>query len=306
MSKSSKKGPNLARLDLYDFMKVTKAVIPAAGIGTRFLPWTKAMPKEMLPIVDKPVIQYVVEECVASGIKDIIIVTSWQKQAIEDHFDYLPELEWRLKQQGKAQKLKKLKKLVDKTNFIFIRQKGPYGNATPVLSAQKAVGNQPFAVLWGDQFIWASPPRLLQCLKAFEKYKTSLVAGIRVPKQEIANRGICDINPFKPKVFKLKKIVEKPEPNQSPSNLAAYGTYILTPDIFPILKNLKPGKDNELWLTDAISKLCQKQTVLAVELENAQLYDAGNKLNYHKAVIDFMLKDPDIGTKMKQYLKEKV
>ena len=284
-------------------MKITKAVIPAAGLGTRFLPWTKAMPKEMLPIVDKPVIQYVVEECVASGIKDIIIITSWHKGAIEDYFDYLPELEWRLKKQGKTKKLKQIKQLADMANFIFIRQKGPYGNATPVLSARRAVGNEPFAVLWGDQFILAKPPRLKQCLKAFKKHQAPIIAGLRVDKQEIFNRGMCDIKNYKPGLFKLKRIIEKPTPEKAPSNLAAYGTYVLTPDIFPILQNLKPGKDKELWLVDAINKLCKKRTVLAVELKNAHFYDAGNKLNYHKTIIDFMLKDKEIGEKIKKYLK---
>lgn len=287
-------------------MKITKAIIPAAGLGTRFLPWTKSMPKEMLPIVDKPVIQYVVEECVVSGIKEIIIVTSWHKRAIEDYFDYLPELEWRLKQQGKTEKLKQIKKLAEMANFIFIRQKEPYGNATPVLSAKRAVGNQPFAVLWGDQFIWAKPPRLLQCLKVFAKYQSLVVAGIKVTEEEIPNRGMCDIEPYKSRVFKLKKIVEKPKVSVSPSKLAAYGTYVFTPDIFPILDKLKPGKDGELWLVDAINELCNKRDVLALELKNAKLYDAGNKLNYHKTVIDFMLKDKEIGRKMKKYLEKKL
>jgi len=287
-------------------MKITKAVIPAAGIGTRFLPWTKAMPKEMLPVVDKPVIQYVVEECVSSGIKDIIIVTSWHKRAIEDYFDYLPELEWRLKKQGKEKKLKRVKRLADLANFIFVRQKGNYGNATPVLSAKRAVGDQPFAVLWGDQFIWAQPPRLKQCLEVFEKYRQPLVAGLRVGQEEMSKRGMCQVKPYKEELFHLQKIIEKPGPKKSPSDLAAYGTYLLTPDIFPILEKLKPGKDGELWLVDAINGLCQQREALAVELKNARLYDSGNKLNYHKTVVDFMLRDKEIGPKMKAYLKEKV
>lgn len=287
-------------------MKISKAIIPAAGIGTRFLPWTKAMPKEMLPIVDKPVIQYVVEECLASGIKEIIIVTSKRKQAIEDYFKPLPQLEKLLEKQGKIKRLGKIKQLLKKAKFTFVRQKGPYGNATPVLSAKKAIANEPFAVLWGDQFIWAKPPRLLQCLKALEKYKKPLVAAIKVDQEEISNRGMCDLKPFKPGIFELKRIVEKPKPSQSPSNLAAYGTYILTPDIFPILENLKPGRSGEFWLVDAINKLCQKRTILAVELKNAKLYDAGNKLNYHRTVIDFMLKDKEIGGKLRKYLKNKL
>ena len=287
-------------------MKVTKAVIPAAGIGSRFLPWSKAIPKEMLPVADKPAIQYVVEECVQSGIKDIIIVTSWHKRAIEDYFDYLPELEWRLKKQGKKDKLKQIREVAEMANFIFVRQKGPYGNATPVLSSRRAVGDEPFAVLWGDQFFVAKPPRLLQCLKVFEKYQSSVVSGIKAQGEEFYKRGICDIEDFKPGIFKLKRIVEKPGPQKAPSDLAAYGTYVLTPSIFPILEKLKPGRDEEIWLVDAITKLCKQEQVLAVELKNAHLYDVGNKLNYHKTVIDFMLKDKEIGSKMRQYLKSKI
>ncbi|MFC1711557.1 UTP--glucose-1-phosphate uridylyltransferase [Patescibacteria group bacterium] len=287
-------------------MKITKAVIPAAGIGTRFLPWSKAMPKEMLPIVDKPVIQYVVEECVNSGIKDIIIVTSYHKRAIEDYFDSLPELERHLEKQGKTEKLEMIRKISHLANFIFIRQKGPYGNASPVLSAKHVIGNDPFAVLWGDQFVWATPPRLKQCLKVAEKLNAPVIAGLIVPDEIIPSRGMCDIEPYKQGLYKLKSIIEKPSVKESPSKLAAYGTYVLTPDIIPALESLKPGKDGELWLVDAINEVCKNRLTLAVELKNAKLYDAGNKLIYHRTVIDFMLKDKEIGKKMLQYLKEKV
>jgi len=285
-------------------MKITKAVIPAAGLGTRFLPWTKSMPKEMLPIVDKPVIQYVVEECVASGINEIIIVINESKTAIENYFQPNSILEKELKKQGKTNVLKQIKKITQLAKFIFIRQTGPYGNAQPVLAAKKVIGDQPFAVLFGDQFVWAKPPRLLQCLNVFNQYQSSVIAGIKVDKEEMRNRGMCDIETFQKSVYKLKKIIEKPEPQNSPSQISAYGTYILTPDIFPILENLKLGKNNELWLVDAINQLCQKRQVLVAELINAKLYDAGNKLNYHRTVVDFMLKDLEIGEKMKQYLKE--
>ncbi|HUW21591.1 MAG TPA: UTP--glucose-1-phosphate uridylyltransferase [Candidatus Bathyarchaeia archaeon] len=287
-------------------IKVKKAVIPAAGLGTRFLPWTKAMPKEMLPIVDKPVIQYVVEECVGSGIEEIIIVTSWHKRAIEDYFDHLPELEWHLERQGKTKELEQIRKVADMAHFVFIRQKGSYGNATPVLCAKRVVGNEPFAVLWGDQFLYAQPPRLKQCLQAFDKYQSPVIAGIRVGDNELKKRGVCKIMPFKKEIYEVKGLVEKPGPEKAPSNLAAYGSYILTPDIFPILEELKPGKGGEIWLVDAISRLCQKRRVLAVELKNGHLYDAGNKLNYHKTVVDFMLQDKEIGKEMFKYLKEKI
>lgn len=284
-------------------MKVNKAVIPAAGIGSRFLPWTKAMPKEMLPIVDKPVIQYVVEECVNSGIKEIIIVTNEHKKAIEDHFGCVAYLEEFLQKQGKLNQLAKIRRISQLAKFTFVRQTGPYGNATPILSAKRAVGHQPFAVLWGDQFVWAKPPRLLQCLRVFEKYDSPIIAGIKVDDEIIPSRGMCKFDSFRKDVFKLKKIVEKPKLSETPSKIAAYGTYILTPDIFTILERLKPGIDGELWLVDAINKLCLKKQVLVANLKNAQFYDAGTKLNYCKTFIDFMLKDEEIGDKMKIYLK---
>jgi len=287
-------------------MKVTKAVIPAAGIGSRFLPWTKAMPKEMLPIVNKPVIQYVVEECVTAGIEQIIVVTSWQKRAIEDHFDYLPELEWRLKQQGKTEALKEVRRLAEMASFVFVRQKGPYGNATPVLSAKKAVGDEPFAVLFGDQFVWAKPPALSQLLEVAEKKETAAVAAVRLPKERLSAYGVCQGKQLEEGVWQLEKIVEKPQPEEAPSDLVAYGSYVFTPDIFEILEGLKPGKGGELWLVDAISQLCKKRRVLAVEIKNGRYYDAGNKLSYHQTVVDFMLQDPEIGQKMRDYLKKKV
>ncbi len=288
-------------------MHVVKAVIPAAGLGTRLLPWTKVIPKEMLPVGDKPAIQYVVEECVASGIKDIIIVTSYHKRAIEDYFDYSPELERFLKQQGKTEKLKEVRRVAEMANFIFVRQKGPYGNATPVISAQKAVGDEPFAVLWGDQFFVAQPPRLKQCLDVFEQYQTSLVSGIKAQGDEFYKRGICDLGKQLQKgIFELKGIVEKPGPEKAPSNLAAYGTYVFTPEIFKHLDQLKPGKDKELWLVDAISALCKKSQVLAVELKKAHLYDVGNKLNYYMTVLDFVLEDKEVGQEIKQYLIQKL
>jgi UTP--glucose-1-phosphate uridylyltransferase len=288
-------------------MKVKKAVIPAAGLGTRFLPWTKAMPKEMLPVGDKPAIQYVVEECVSSGIKDIVIITSYQKRAIEDYFDYLPELERFLKKQGKTQKLKEVRRVAEMANFIFVRQKGPYGNATPVISAKRAVNDEPFAVLWGDQFFTAQPPRLRQCLRVFNKYQFSVVAGMRAGKDELSKRAACDIKKQLAKgIFELKRLVEKPGAAKAPSNLAAYGTYVFTPDIFKHLERLKPGKERELWLVDAISSLCRAEPVLAVELSKASLCDVGNKLNYYQVVTDFMLRDKEIGSKMRQYLKKKL
>lgn len=274
---------------------IRKAVIPAAGFGTRFLPATKAQPKEMLPIVDKPVIQYVVEECVASGITDIIIVTGWHKRSIEDHFDYPFELEKRLEEAGKEEELERVRKIASMANFIYVRQKGPYGNATPVLNAKQILGNEPFAVIWGDEFIYANPPRLLQCVKVYEKYGFPVISGIRIEKKEdLRKYGIAEVSHIEDNVYKILRIIEKPDPDEAPSNLATHGCYILPPEIFPILEKLQPGKGNELWLPDAIDQLSKQQSIYACEVENARYYDCGNKLSYLIANIDFALQREDL------------
>lgn len=284
--------------------KIKKAVIPAAGFGTRFLPQTKAMPKEMLPIVDKPVIQYVVEEIVASGITDIIMITGWHKRPIEDHFDYPFELEKRLEEAGKEKELAEVRRIGDMANFIYVRQKGPYGNATPVLCAKNVIGNEPFAVLWGDEFIYAKPPRLKQMIEVFEEYGSAVISGVRIKKKEDLRRyGIADIKKVKDNVFELIDIVEKPDPEKAPSNLAAHGAYILPPEIFPIIENLKPGKGGELWLPDAIEQLLKIEKVLVCEIKNAIYYDTGNKFEYLKTVIELALRHPELNGKLRTYLK---
>lgn len=285
--------------------KIRKVVIPAAGFGTRFLPQTKAMPKEMLPIVDKPIIQYVVEEAVASGIKDVVIVTGWHKRSIEDHFDYPFELEKRLAEWKKEEELSQVRKIAEMANFIYIRQKGTYGNATPVLCAKGVIGDEPFAVMWGDEFIAANPPRLSQMIKVFEKYGHPVISGVRIPRNDLHRYGIADLGSWNKEknVFRIKKIVEKPSPSEAPSNLATHGAYILPPEIFPILENLKPGKNGELWLVDAIDKLLEIEPVLACEIENGRYYDTGDKLEYLKTVIEFALAHPDLNGPFKSYLK---
>jgi UTP--glucose-1-phosphate uridylyltransferase len=286
--------------------KIKKAVIPAAGIGSRFLPWTKAVPKEMLPIVDKPVIQYVVEECVGAGIEEIIIVTDSRKRAIEDHFDYTPELEAKLETAGKKDQAKQLRQIADMADFIYVRQKGPYGNATPVLAAERTVGNEPFVVLWGDQFIWAKPSRLKQTISVFERYGCPVFSAQKVDKEQTKYCGVGRVKPFKNNVSILEGIVEKPGPDKAPSDLMVSGVYLFTPEIFNILRMLEPGKDGEYWLVDGINELCRHRQCLSVEVANGIFYDTGNKLAYHKTVTDFMLRDPEIGDKMKQYLKQKL
>ena len=271
---------------MQSFPKVRKAVIPAAGFGTRFLPQTKAMPKEMLPVVDKPVIQYVVEEIVASGITDIVMITGWHKRPIEDHFDYPFELEKRLDEAGKEKELAEVRRIADMANFIYVRQKGPYGNATPVYCARNVIGNEPFAVLWGDEFIHSKPPRLKQMIDVYEEYGQPVISAVRIKeKSNLSRYGIADVNKIKDNVYEIKKIVEKPDPDKAPSDLAAHGAYILPAEIFPIIENLKPGKSGELWLPDAIGQLIKVEKVLACEIKDAKYYDTGNKFEYMKTVI---------------------
>jgi len=287
--------------------QIRKVVIPAAGFGTRFLPQTKAMPKEMLPIVDKPVIQYVVEEAVESGIKDVIIVTGSAKRAIEDHFD-VPnsELLKNLKDGGKDEFVEQITKLSEMANFIYIRQKGPYGNGTPILSAEPAIEDEPFAVLWGDEFIYSTPPRLSQMIEVHEKYGGIVISGVRIEKKEDLKRyGIADVTQVEGNVYKINEIVEKPDPDKAPSNLATHGGYILPPEIFNALREQAPGKGGEIWLVDAINKLkSQGVPLYAVEIKDAKYYDTGNKLEYMKTVVELGLKHPDINGEFKKFLKE--
>lgn len=284
-------------------MKITKAVIPVAGYGTRFLPATKAMPKEMLPVVDKPIIQYVVEEAVASGITDIILVTGMGKRAIEDHFDHNAELYNWLVKQGKTKLKDEIKQIAQLANFIYIRQKGSYGNGTPVLNAQKIIGDEPFAVLWGDQFTYSKLPRLKQCINVFEKYGDPVLSGIKVDKKEIHKYGIAETIPIEKNTHQIKALIEKPDPKETSSNLAMDGCYILTPDIFDELKKLKPGKGDEIWLTDAVLALMKRRPIYACEVKDAIYYDTGSKLGWLKANVDFALKRQDLKDDFKKYLK---
>jgi UTP--glucose-1-phosphate uridylyltransferase len=285
--------------------KIRKAVIPAAGFGTRFLPQTKAMPKEMLPIVNKPIIQYVVEEAVASGIEDIIIVTSWQKRSIEDHFDYPYELEKRLVEWGKEKELEEVRRIAEMANFIYVRQKGPYGNATPVLSARQAVGSEPFLVLWGDDFIWSEPPRAKQLIDVWRYWGGSVLSCIRTDKKEDTLKyAFVSGDKVEDGIIQVDRLVEKPGPEKTPSNLASVSGYLLTPTIFPILEKLKPGKSGEVWLADGIRELMKHEPVYACEIQNGKYYDTGNKLEYLKTVVEFALKDPDINGEFRDYLKK--
>lgn len=290
--------------------KVRKAVIPAAGFGTRFLPQTKAMPKEMLPIVDKPVIQYVVEECVASGIEDIIIVTGYHKRTIEDHFDVpSADLVKNLEAAGekKAHLLEAVKELGQMANFVYIRQKGGYGNATPVKNAQSIIGDEPFAVMWGDEFIYSDvKPRLAQCMEVFEEYGDPVISGVRIDnKEDLSRYGIADLEHVKGNVSKIKKIVEKPDPDKAPSNIATHGCYILTPDIYDVLNSQKPGTGGEYYLPEAIDELrARGRDIYACEIEGGKYYDTGNKLEYMKTQVEFALRDKAMNGEFRSFLKD--
>ena len=288
-------------------MKISKVVIPAAGFGTRFLPQTKAMPKEMLPLVDKPVIQHVVEEAVASGIENVVIVTGSNKRAIEDHFDE-PDanLVANLIEGKKEHLLNDLKNISKMANFIYIRQKGPYGNGTPILSAEPAIDGEAFAVLWGDEFIQSDPPRLKQMIPVYEKYGGMVISGVRIDKKEDLSRyGIADIEPVDKNIYKIKSIVEKPTPENAPSNVATHGAYILPPEIFKALKDLTPGKGGEIWLVDAINNLKEQGVPLyTVLINNAKYYYTGNKLEYMKTTVDMALQHAEIGKEFRDYLKK--
>lgn len=291
------------------FQKVRKAVIPAAGFGTRFLPQTKAMPKEMLPIVDKPIIQYVVEECVASGIEDIIIVTGYHKRTIEDHFDApSSDLIKNLEAGGpkKQPYIDAVKQIGDMANFIYIRQKGGYGNATPVKNAQNIIGDEPFAVLWGDEFIYSEvKPRLAQCIEVFEKYGDPVISGVKIDKNEDLSRyGIAELEPVEGRISKIKRIVEKPNPEEAPSNIATHGCYVLTPDIFDVLNSQKPGTGGEYYLPEAIDELrARGRSIYTVEIEGGRYFDTGNKIEYMKTVVEFALKHPEINGEFREFIK---
>mgnify|MGYP000095651503 CR=1 FL=1 len=286
-------------------MKIKKVVIPAAGFGTRFLPQTKAMPKEMLPIVDKPVIQYVVEEAISAGIEDVIIVTGYAKRSIEDHFDVpSADLIKNLEMGKKYQLLDEVQKISELANFIYIRQKGPYGNATPIKSAKHVIGNEPFLVLWGDDFVLAKPSRAKQMIDAFYQYEATILCGIKTNKKEDAERyAFVKGKDLGNGVWKVEKLIEKPGADRTPSNLAIVSGYVLTPNIFPILDGQKPGKGGEYYLPEAIDILAKYHPVYALEIKDGRYYDTGNKLEYMKTVVEIALKHSGINDQFKAFLK---
>ncbi|OLE74649.1 MAG: UTP--glucose-1-phosphate uridylyltransferase [Acidobacteria bacterium 13_1_20CM_2_57_8] len=286
-------------------MQIAKAVFPAAGLGTRFLPATKAQPKEMLPLVDKPLIQYVIEEAVASGIRNITIITGRGKNAIEDHFDVSYELEHVLELRGKQDQLNEVRQISNMINFSYVRQKEALGLGHAILVSRDAVGNEPFAVMLGDDIIDSEVPCLRQMMDLFEKLQASIIATCEVPKSEISHYGVIrgyPVDGFNGRVFRVQDVVEKPSAAEAPSNLAIIGRYILMPEIFGVLEKTASGKGNEIQLTDAIRLLLEQQPVYAYMFQGTR-YDAGDKLGFLKATVEFALRRADLGAEFKQYLK---
>lgn len=283
--------------------RVKKAIIPAAGLGTRFLPATKASPKEMLPIVDKPTIQFIVEEARKAGIEDILIVTGKGKRAIEDHFDSVPELESNLKAKHKDNLLKLVEETTD-INLYFIRQSHPRGLGDAVLMAKDFVGDEPFVVMLGDDLMEDKVPLTKQLMNSYEETHASTLAVMQVPHKEVSKYGV--IKPqakIKPDLFNVESFVEKPSPEEAPSDYAIIGRYLLTPEIFDVLENQKPGKGNEVQLTDAINELNKTQRVFA-HVFSGDRYDVGNKFGFLKTNIQYGLKHPEVKDDLREYIKQ--
>ena len=285
-------------------MKVRKAIIPAAGLGTRFLPATKAQPKEMLPIVDKPTIQYIIEEAVESGIEEILIITGRNKKSIEDHFDKSVELEMELEKAGKQEMLEVVKRISDMVDIYYIRQKEPRGLGHAIHCAKSFVGNEPFAVMLGDDVVDSEVPCLKQLINCFNEYKTTILGVQTVDSENVNKYGIIDGLHIEDKVYKVKKLIEKPSLEEAPSNIAILGRYIITPKIFEILENTKPGKANEIQLTDALQTLIANEAMYAYNFDGKR-YDVGDKLGFLEATVEFALKKEDLRDDFVQYLSTK-
>ncbi len=283
-------------------MTIRKAVFPAAGLGTRFLPATKAQPKEMLPLVDKPIIQYGVEEAVASGVDNIILVTGRGKNAIEDHFDVSVELETFLETRGKKDLLAEIRKISNLINFSYVRQGEPLGLGHAVLVTRNLVGDEPFAVILGDDVIDAQPPALQQMIDVFEEVQGPVLAVERVPRAEVSSYGIIDGDEIRPGVYRIRDLVEKPPPDEAPSDLAIIGRYILTPDIFPALAETKSDRTGEIQLTNGLRRLLKDRPIYACMIDGVR-HDTGNKLGFLRAVVYFALRRPDLGEAFRDYLR---
>ncbi len=282
-------------------MKVKKAIIPAAGLGTRFLPATKAQPKEMLPIVDKPTIQYIIEEAVASGIEEILIITGRNKKCIEDHFDKSIELEMELEKSGKSELLELVRDISDMVDIHYIRQKEPKGLGHAIHCAKTFVGNEPFAVLLGDDVVYSQVPCLKQLIDCYSEYKTTILGVQEVAEEDVSKYGIVDGIHIEDRVYKVKDLVEKPKPEESPSNIAILGRYIITPQIFEKIENTTPGKGGEIQLTDALKALMNEEAMYAYNFQGKR-YDVGDKLGFIQANIEFALRKPELRDGVINYL----
>lgn len=282
--------------------KVKKAIVAVAGSGTRLLPATKSMPKEMLPIVDKPVIQLVVEELVEAGIQDIIMVTKWDKKPLEDHFDRSWALENELEKAGKTERLEKIIKISEAANFIYVRQKGPYGNGTPVLSAASLVDEEPFVFVWGDDLVKSKESFTKKMVEDYDKNGHLMIGVQKVPKKVVNKYGIVKL---KKGTREIEDIIEKPSVEEAPSRLADFGRMILDQDIVDILKETRLGKDNELWIVDAIKTYVKRGGIfLAKEVEDGEWMTTGDALNYLKATLAYALERKDVKKELKKYINK--
>lgn len=285
--------------------QVRKAVIPAAGLGTRFLPATKAQPKEMLPIVDKPTLQYIIEEAVESGVEEILIITGRNKKSIEDHFDKSVELELELENKGKQELLDTVRGISNMVNIHYIRQKEPRGLGDAIYCARYFIGDEPFAVMLGDDIVDNGDvkPCLQQLIESYEKHNTTILGVQEIDDKDTDKYGIVDGEQIDDKTFKVKNLVEKPDPGDAPSNIAILGRYIITSEIFDILGELPPGKNGEVQLTDALEKLNEKQSMYAHIFEGRR-YDVGDKLGFLQATIDYALKRPELKSDLMKYMSD--
>jgi UTP--glucose-1-phosphate uridylyltransferase len=284
-------------------MKIRKAVIPVAGLGTRFLPASKAIPKEMLTVVDRPTIQYIVEEVVASGIEQVILVTSAGKSAIENHFDYDFELDTVLQMKNKERMAEELNHISNLIDIVSVRQKKPLGLGHAIWSTRNVVGDEPFAVLLGDDLVLSDEPCCRQMISLFDEVQESIVAIQRVPMEQTSSYGIVEGQKIKEKTYRIERMVEKPAPGATASDMAIIGRYILRPEIFPLLEKTKPGHGGEIQLTDALLQLSRQRAMYAYEFKGTR-FDAGDKLGYLKAIIAYGVRHPDLGKEFRRYIRQ--
>ncbi len=284
-------------------MKIRKAVIPVAGLGTRFLPASKAIPKEMLTVVDRPTIQYIVEEVVASGIEQVILVTSAGKSAIENHFDYDFELDTVLQMKNKERMAEELNHISNLIDIVSVRQKKPLGLGHAIWSTRNVVGDEPFAVLLGDDLVLSDEPCCRQMISLFDEVQESIVAIQRVPMEQTSSYGIVEGQKIKEKTYRIERMVEKPAPGATASDMAIIGRYILRPEIFPLLEKTKPGHGGEIQLTDALLQLSRQRAMYAYDFKGTR-FDAGDKLGYLKAIIAYGVRHPDLGKEFRRYIRQ--